>query len=223
MPSRTITLDIPLSARGNLQLSNSAQVLGYALQVGGTVEFFNSSHVGTADAPIHDIHVAGGCRIGERSLREAVRASSKDVCDDLRFDADGAREAARRPERLVLQRAAGPRHPCTTGSFPGRSTTMHDLLRRSDPVQELELRRLFRAGRRQRHHRELDQVSGGDLRGQRLLRGEQLDRLGPIIARRVSFTNSSVNHYVPIGTLMPGMPASYEEVVTITNEPGSWG
>jgi hypothetical protein len=46
---------------------------------------------------------------------------------------------------------------------------------------------------------------------------------GPIIARRVSFANSSVNHYVPIGTLMPGMPATYEDVVTVTNEPGSWG
>ncbi len=46
---------------------------------------------------------------------------------------------------------------------------------------------------------------------------------GPIIARRVALANSSVNHYVPIGTLMPGMPATYEDVVTITNEPGSWG
>jgi Tfp pilus assembly protein PilX len=46
---------------------------------------------------------------------------------------------------------------------------------------------------------------------------------GPVIARRVSFANSSTNHYVPIGTLMPGMPATYEDVVTITNEPGSWG
>jgi len=46
--------------------------------------------------------------------------------------------------------------------------------------------------------------------------------LGPIIARRVSLSNSTVNHYMPIGTLMPGMPASYEDVVTISNEPGSW-
>ena len=46
---------------------------------------------------------------------------------------------------------------------------------------------------------------------------------GPIIARRVALANSSVNHYVPIGTLMPGMPANYEDVVTITNQPGSWG
>ena len=46
---------------------------------------------------------------------------------------------------------------------------------------------------------------------------------GPIIARRVAFANSSVNHYVPIGTLMPGMPANYEDVITITNESGSWG
>lgn len=46
---------------------------------------------------------------------------------------------------------------------------------------------------------------------------------GPTIARRVSLSNSTVNHYVPIGTLMPGMPATYEDVVTISNEPGSWG
>jgi hypothetical protein len=54
-------------------------------------------------------------------------------------------------------------------------------------------------------------------------RSEQLDGLGAIIAHRVAFANSSVNHSVPIGTLMPGMPATYEDVVTITNEPGSWG
>jgi hypothetical protein len=39
----------------------------------------------------------------------------------------------------------------------------------------------------------------------------------------LSLSNSTTNHYVPIGTLMPGMPASYEDVVTINNVPGSWG
>ena len=46
---------------------------------------------------------------------------------------------------------------------------------------------------------------------------------GPIIADTISLSNSTTNYYVPIGTLMPGMPATYDDVVTITNEPGSWG
>jgi hypothetical protein len=46
---------------------------------------------------------------------------------------------------------------------------------------------------------------------------------GPIIARPVYLQNSASNHYVPLGTLLPGMPATYEQVVTLTNEPASWG
>ena len=45
---------------------------------------------------------------------------------------------------------------------------------------------------------------------------------GPIIARQVYLSNSTSNHYVPIGTLMPGMPATYEDVITVANEPGSF-
>ena len=46
---------------------------------------------------------------------------------------------------------------------------------------------------------------------------------GPIIARQVTLANSTTNHYVPLGTLLGGMPQSSEEAVTISNEPGSWG
>jgi hypothetical protein len=46
---------------------------------------------------------------------------------------------------------------------------------------------------------------------------------GPIVANRIYLQNSTENHYVPIGTLLPGMPATYEDAVTLTNEPGSWG
>jgi Tfp pilus assembly protein PilX len=45
---------------------------------------------------------------------------------------------------------------------------------------------------------------------------------GPIIARQLYLQNSTINHYVPIGTLLPGMPATYEEALAITNEQGSW-
>jgi len=46
---------------------------------------------------------------------------------------------------------------------------------------------------------------------------------GPIISRQVYFQNSTTNFYVPIGTPLSGMPATYEQVVTIAPEPGSWG
>ncbi len=46
---------------------------------------------------------------------------------------------------------------------------------------------------------------------------------GPIIARQVSLQNSTTNHYVPIGTLLGGMPQTSQEAISIVNEAGSWG
>jgi hypothetical protein len=46
---------------------------------------------------------------------------------------------------------------------------------------------------------------------------------GPIIARQISLQNSSTNHYVPLGTLLSGMPQSSQEAISIVNEAGSWG
>jgi Tfp pilus assembly protein PilX len=45
---------------------------------------------------------------------------------------------------------------------------------------------------------------------------------GPIIARQVHMMNSAENHYVPLGTLLPGMPQSTDEAIAITTEQGSW-
>jgi len=139
----SVDVDIPLYVRGNLVLTNTAQVSSYALQVGGTLEFRNTAHVGTAAEPIQEAHVAGGCRVGS----------------------SGAFVKPCGPDQMV-----------------------HATISDSTPVAFVNS-----------------------------------TFCGPIIARRVSLANSTVNHYVPIGTLMPGMPASYEDVVTITNEPGSWG
>jgi Tfp pilus assembly protein PilX len=46
---------------------------------------------------------------------------------------------------------------------------------------------------------------------------------GPIIAHQIFLQNSTLNHYVPLGILLGGMPQTNEEAVSITNEPGSWG
>lgn len=46
---------------------------------------------------------------------------------------------------------------------------------------------------------------------------------GPIIARQVSLQNNTSNHYVPLGTLLGGMPQTSQEAISIVNEAGSWG
>jgi Tfp pilus assembly protein PilX len=46
---------------------------------------------------------------------------------------------------------------------------------------------------------------------------------GPIIARQVFLSNNTSNHYVPLGTLLSGMPQTSEEAISIVNEPSSWG
>src|SRR3972149_5001863 len=34
---------------------------------------------------------------------------------------------------------------------------------------------------------------------------------GPVIARQLAIVNSGLNHYVPLGTLLPGMPGGFGE------------
>jgi hypothetical protein len=45
---------------------------------------------------------------------------------------------------------------------------------------------------------------------------------GPQIARQIYLMNSIENHYVPLGTILPGMPASYTEAVVIQPESGGF-
>jgi Tfp pilus assembly protein PilX len=52
--------------------------------------------------------------------------------------------------------------------------------------------------------------------------GNSVRMWGPIIARQVHLMNSAENHYVPLGTLLPGMPQSTNEAITITTEHGTW-
>jgi hypothetical protein len=45
---------------------------------------------------------------------------------------------------------------------------------------------------------------------------------GPQIARQIYLMNSVENHYVPLGTILEGMPADYTEAVVIQPEAGSY-
>jgi hypothetical protein len=46
---------------------------------------------------------------------------------------------------------------------------------------------------------------------------------GPIVARQLLFANSTMNHYVPLGTLLGGMPQSGTTVIGVVNDQGTWG
>ena len=46
---------------------------------------------------------------------------------------------------------------------------------------------------------------------------------GPLIARQLHLQNSTINHYVPLGVLLPGMPQTFEEAVSLVNESEGWG
>jgi hypothetical protein len=52
--------------------------------------------------------------------------------------------------------------------------------------------------------------------------GNSAEVWGPIIARQLFLQNSTVNHYVPLGVLMPGMPQSWEEAVSLVKESEGW-
>jgi hypothetical protein len=306
----SVNVNIPLYVRGNLIVQNTAQVSGYALQVGGTVEFRNYGTVGTVEAPIHEAHVAGGCRVGASgpfvpcSADTRVNATITDSTptEFVKPEADFA--------GWYYNAEPGPRHPCTVGSFPGGfdndsvpnnslpavnltpsegydcrvydasgglvgqitwvpgagstpgTLTMAGTIYFDGPIDFRQYNNAVYEGRAtiyaagditfanqsslcgvaacdatwEPEQNLLAFVSGANVRvGQQshfqgaiyavLDYSEDNNSTfwGPIIARRVSLSNSTTNHYVPIGTLMPGMPASYEDVVTINNEPGSWG
>jgi hypothetical protein len=46
---------------------------------------------------------------------------------------------------------------------------------------------------------------------------------GPIVARQVNLANNTTNFYVPLGTLLTGMPQTSQEAISIANEPEGWG
>ncbi len=307
----SVDVNIPLYVRGNLVLTNTAQVSSYALQVGGTLEVRNTAHVGTVEAPIHEAHVAGGCRVG--SSGAFVKPCGPDQMVNATISDSTPVEFVKPEVDLAgwyYNSQPGPRHPCTVGSFPGGfdndsipnnsrpavnltpstgydcrvydasggllgqltwvpgggstpgTLTMAGTIYFDGPIEFRQYNNAVYQGRATIYaagditfanqssvcgvagcdatwdpqQNLLAFVSGGNVRvGQQsnfqgaiyavldYSENNNSTFWGPIIARRVSLANSTVNHYVPIGTLMPGMPASYEDVVTITNEPGSWG
>lgn len=307
----SVDVNIPLYVRGNLVMQNTAQVSGYALQVGGTLEFRNEAHVGTTATPIHEAHVGGGCRVG------SAGAFVKPCTPTQRVNAtisDATPTTFTKPpvdlNGWYYNAKPGPRQNCTVGSFPGGfdndavpndsravvdltpstpydcrvydaagalvgqltwapgasstpgTLTIAGTIYFDGSVEFRQYNKAVYSGRATIYAAgditfanqsmlcgdpECDAdwdpqanllafVSGDDVRvGQQsnfqgaiyavddYSEDNNSTFWGPIIADTISLSNSTTNHYVPIGTLMAGMPATYDDVVTVTNEPGSWG
>jgi hypothetical protein len=315
--SNSVNVNVPFYIKGNLCLQNTAQISGVntVLEVGGTLTLNNSSHVATAGAPLAEVHVAGGCKVGSGAVHspcgtadnvyskmppDAITAGLEKPAVDLAYWYDNAKP--------------GPKQACTTQTgtppaFDNDSTMNRSLssdvnLTPSLPydcqvrdVQGNLLGRLawtpgspgtltiagtiffdgnissqnlvnavyvgratiYAAGTISfTNSMTLCGVAGCDSNWQAtqnllaFVAGSSTDTVGfsisnnaifqgaiyavndfteqngtsvwgPVIARQVSLDNNTLNHYVPLGTLLGGMPQTSQQAISIVNEPGSWG
>ena len=310
--SNSVVLDVPLYVRGNLCLSNSAQMTGYALRVGGNLTINNLATVGTAAAPIYEVSVGGTCRLGNGTPHSPCGPADQVYAQVIGTNPPGLTKPPIDLARWYRDSQPGPMHACTSGSFPGGFDN-DGVMNRSRPPVNLtpstayDCRVLDAAGY------EVGRLSwtpgtpgklkiagtiffDGDISfaqyneavyegratiyasgkitfanqtrvcgeegcpndwdpDENLLAfvaGSSTDSIGfeignnsrfqgaayavtdfregnntifwgPVIANQVYLINSTIHEYVPIGTLLPGMPASYEEMITLVNVAGSWG
>jgi hypothetical protein len=318
----SVTVNVPLYVRGNLCMSNSASFTGYSLQVGGTLSLSNSSRVGTTDVnaasdnpdnpQVHEVHVAGGCRLGLSGPFSTPCGAEERVFSEVAPDA-APTGLTKPPVDLpgwYENAYPGPKHGCTTGSFPGGFDT-DSVLNRSrgtvnlapataydcqvrdaqnnlvgriawDPTNKALIvhgtiffdgniefsnsavvyytgrATIYAAGTiRLRNSAMVCGVptcdaswqplqnllafvagsstdsTGFTLENSSRLQGgvyvvndyveqNSAEMWGPIIARQVYLQNSTRNHYVPLGVLLPGMPQTFEEAVSLVNESEGW-
>jgi hypothetical protein len=318
----SVNVNVPLYIRGNLCLSNSASVTGYALQVGGTLSLSNTSHVGSTVAgassldennpQVHEVHVAGGCRLGTSGPFTSPCGEAQRVYSEVSPDANttGLTKPPVDLPNWYQNSYPGPMHGCTTGSFPGGFDTdtvmnvsrgtvnlapataydcqvrdaLNELIGRIawDPTTKvltilgtifidgnLEFTNstvvtyqgratIYAAGTITLRNstricgvaacdatwdpltnllafvagsssvatgfsvEQSSRLQGGVYAVNDYSEGNSAEVWGPIIARQLFLQNSTVNHYVPLGVLMPGMPQSWEEAVSLVNESEGW-
>lgn len=117
----SVKIGTPFFVRGNLCLSNTAEIYGSPLKVGGTVTLTNTSHIGTATSRVGEVHVAGGCRIDggapvspcgdAQRVYAAAPGADTNVGTITKPPIDLA--------KWYAESRPGPLGNCTQGSFPG--------------------------------------------------------------------------------------------------------
>ncbi|MEK6276012.1 MAG: hypothetical protein AABM30_11850 [Actinomycetota bacterium] len=315
--ANSVNVNVPFYVRGDLCLQNTAQVSGVntVLHVGGTLTVSNSAHVATAAAPLAEVHVAGGCKLGNGTLHSPCGTADAVFS---KTPPDAITPAFVKPAVDLpywhANAKPGPKQACTTQSGTPPAFDTDTVLNRSlavavdltpalaydcqvrdaagdllgriawtpgspgtltisgtiffdgnisfqnsayavyvgratiyaagtisinnssklcgaancdatwDPTQNLLA---FVAGS------STDTV-GFSIQNSSVFQGaiyavndysEQTgsDIWGPIVARQVSLSNNTTNHYVPLGTLLGGQPQTSTEAISIVNEAASWG
>ena len=310
--ANSVVVDVPMYVRGNLCMTNSAQMSGFSLRVGGTVSLSQSASIGTATENIREAHIGGGCKLDNGALVSPCGAAQHVYADVSDTDKSGLTKPAVDLPYWYENAMPGPKHNCTSGSFPGGFDN-DGVMNRSRPVVDLTPNFAYDCQVRDANGFLVGRIAwtpgapgslkilgtiffDGDIEFRQLTElvyegratiyssgkitianrtiicgavgcpdswnpnqsllaliagastepigfsignyskfqgaiyvvndfkdGNNTVTWGPIIARQIHLQNSTLNYYVPMETLAPGMPATYEETTTVTLVPGSWG
>jgi hypothetical protein len=130
--NNSIVIDVPLYVRGDLCMSNSAQVQGPILQVGGKVTLSNpSNEIGSPGDLIPEIHIAGGCKLQSNPLHDPCGPSDHVYGTVVDNQPTGLTKPPIELQEWYEDSQPGPMHGCTTGSFPGGFDTGDGLMNKS--------------------------------------------------------------------------------------------
>ena len=117
------SLAAPLYVRGNLCMSGNNTFTGALLDVRGSVQVRNPSNIGSAGSPIPKVRVANGCRAGTSGSFVTPCGTAQRVYTSS-FEAVPP-DISKPPidiARWYEEAKPGPKHYCTSGTFPGGSS-----------------------------------------------------------------------------------------------------
>jgi hypothetical protein len=116
----SVVVDVPLYVRGDVCMKNSAQIRGPILQVGGKVTLDNpSNQIGAIGDLIPEIHIAGGCKLQNDPLHNPCGAADHVYGATVDNQPTEFHKPPRELERWYNDSQPGPKHGCTTGTWPG--------------------------------------------------------------------------------------------------------
>jgi hypothetical protein len=115
----SVNINVPFYVRGNLCMANSARVTSYAVQVGGTVTMSSPQNaIGSAGAPLHEVHVAGGCSVDGVHYDRPCGVADRVFAGISDTTTTGLTKPPVDLAGTYASAILGPRHGCTTGSPP---------------------------------------------------------------------------------------------------------
>lgn len=134
--SNSVVVDVPVYVRGDLCLSNTARMTGFSLWVGGDVRLSNSASVGTAAEPISQVQVAGSCQVSGQAPHSPCSAADRIYASSIGTTPGNLTKPPIDLAYWYENAMPGPRHACTTGSFPGGFDN-DSVMNRSLPTVDL--------------------------------------------------------------------------------------